>query len=292
VQEVLREPQNLARLGARAVHVGNIARSLVAARHVDTVLEQILPHYEHLDAIVFMVGASDIVHWIEKGTPAVIDDDLPTTTMFAKHPEGPFGWTPRTMALRRIASSWYHRVFQPYEVRERAGKRLGDARAMRQRAHEVLDEVPDPTPMLEGFEHWFHRLLVRAKSKAKHVIVVHQPWLERDFTPEEEKLMWSFATGRPYAEEVTRYYSHEVGWKLHRMVDESVTKLSARAGVDQVELMSQIPADFDHYYDEHHHTPRACALIGRLVAQAIMGSVEKQREPAPPKSRSTAPGAR
>jgi hypothetical protein len=277
LQEALREPANLGRLGVRAVHVGNIARSLVAARHIDKVLENILPHYDHLDAIVFMVGASDIVHWLEKGTPAVIDDDLPITTLFAQHPEGPYGWTPRTLALRRLASNWYHRVRRPVEVRESAGKRLGDARRMRGRALEVLDEVPDPAPMLDGFEHWFHRLLVRAKSKAAHVVVVRQPWLEGDFTDAEKQLLWSFAAGRPYAQEVTRYYSHEVGWELHRLVDRKVAALAEREGVEQVELMSEIPADFDHYYDEHHHTPRANAMIGRLVARAIIASVEKQQ---------------
>ena len=113
LQQTLRQPENLRRLGARNVHVGNIARSLVAARHIDTVLERILPHYEHLDAIVFMVGASDIVHWLEKGTPTVIDDVLPTNMLFAQHPDGPFGWGPRTLALRRIASAWRHRVQNP-----------------------------------------------------------------------------------------------------------------------------------------------------------------------------------
>ncbi len=276
MQEALRKPENLARLGARTVHVGNIARSLVAARHIDSVLEGILPHYDELDAIVFMVGASDIVHWLEKGTPTVIDDVLPMSNLFAQHPEGPFGWTPRTMALRRIASAWYHRVRRPVQVRERAGRRLGDARRMRARAKEILHDVRDPAPMIEGFEYWFQRLLERAKAKARHVVVVRQPWLERDFTAEEQKLLWSFATGRPYAEEVTRYYSHEVGWELHHLIDRSVSRLAKRAGVEQVDLMPIIPHDFEHYYDEHHHTPRGCALIGKVVAQAILTSVQHQ----------------
>jgi hypothetical protein len=125
------------------------------------------------------------------------------------------------------------------------------------------------------------------------VIVVRQPWLERDFTLEEEKLLWSFATGRPYSEEVTRYYAHEVGWELHRLVDKSVARLARRAGVEQVDLMPVVPHDFDHYYDEHHHTPRGCAIIGRVVAQAIVASVERDRardgDPAPvPDERGTA----
>jgi hypothetical protein len=277
VQRVLREPQNLQRLGAQTVHVGSIARSLVAARHIDTVLERILPHYDRLDAIVFMVGASDIVHWLEEGAPPVIEDDLPTSTLFARHPDGPFGWGPRTLALRRIASAWKRRLLHPIEKRGSAGRRLGEARRMRQRAEEILHEVPDPTPMIQGFEYWFARLLERAKAKAPNVIVARQPWLERDFTPAEEAQLWSFATGRPYAGEVTRYYAHEVGWQLHRLVDRSMAMLAERAHVTQVDLMSVVPGDFEHYYDEHHHTPRGCALIGDVIAQAILSSADKSK---------------
>jgi hypothetical protein len=234
-----------------------------------------------------MVGASDIVHWLEKGTPTVIDDVLPTDTLFAQHPDGPFGWGPRTLALRRIASAWRHRIQNPVQVREKAGRRLGEARRMRGRAKEILHEVPDPEPMIEGFEYWFHRLIERAKAKARHVVVVRQPWLEREFTPDEEKLLWGFATGRPYSEEVTRYYAHEVGWKLHRLVDRSVARVADRAGVAQVDLMPIVPHDFEHYYDEHHHTPRGCALIGKAVAQTILQAVEKQPHASKPASESS-----
>ena len=61
LQDALSRPENLARLRARHVHVGNIARSLVTTRHVDRILERTLDRYARIDAIVFLVGASDAV---------------------------------------------------------------------------------------------------------------------------------------------------------------------------------------------------------------------------------------
>jgi hypothetical protein len=92
--------------------------------------DRILPRYERLDAIVLMVGASDLVHWLEKGTPARIDrDELPLDSIFSQHPEGPFGWSRSTLALRRVAAACRRRVWRPVVRRRNAGRRCSSCRA-------------------------------------------------------------------------------------------------------------------------------------------------------------------
>ncbi len=278
LEEVLSEPDNLARLGARRVHVGNVARSLVTCRHVDRILEKTLDRYTKLDAIVFLVGASDVVTWMEQGTPPKIDESpIPASQVFAQHPEPPFEWTPSGAALRRIASSAKRRVLKPVERRERAGKRLADVRAMRAAATTILPSSPDPRPMLDHFERWFERCLVRARAKAPLVLAVRQPWLEKEFTPEEERWLWSYAVGRPYHQKCTTYFSHEAAWSLLRGVDQRAEKVATRLGVPQVELMPILPADFATWYDEQHHTPHGCRLVGEAVAQALVRAAERTR---------------
>ncbi|MDZ4774291.1 MAG: hypothetical protein SGI72_14270 [Planctomycetota bacterium] len=270
MQTELSTPENLGKLGAKAVHVGNIGRSLVTTRHVDAILERVLPRYAKLDAIVFMIGVSDLILWLESGAPEhLVENRIASSALFTQHPDGPFGWGPKTLALRRVASYWNRRLRQPTYVRERVGKRLTDARRMRSNAKEIIRETPDSTEMLERLEFWFEKLIARAQKKASYVLVVHQPWIERDFTPDEEKLLWSFGTGRPYAGEVTRYYSHDVAWKLHRLVHDRVAKVATRAGVAQLDVMKIVPADFEHYYDDHHHTPKGCRVIGEAVARTL-----------------------
>lgn len=278
LQEALSRPENLARLGARRVHVGNVARSLVTCRHVDRILEMTLPHYGRVDAIVFLVGASDVVTWMEQGTPARIDESpIPASQVFAQHPEGPFGWTPRTAALRRIASSAKRRTLKPVERRERAGKRLAEVRAMRANATTIVTTPPDPKPMLDNFERWFERCLVRARAKAPLVLAVRQPWLEKEFTPDEERWLWSYAVGRPYHQKCTTYFAHEAAWTLLRAVDLRASDVATRVGAAQLDLMPILPADFVTWYDEQHHTPHGCRLVGEAVAEAVVRESEKTR---------------
>ena len=273
LQEALSRPENLARLGARRVHVGNVARSLVTCRHVDRILEGTLDRYPRLDAIVFLVGASDVVTWMEQGTPARIDEPpIPPAQVFAAHPEGPFGWTPKKAALRRIASGLKRRVLKPVEVRERAGKRLAEVRAMRANATTLIRTPPDPAPMVDHFERWFARCLERARRKSPLVLAVRQPWLEKRFAPDEERWLWSYAVGRPYHQTCTTYFAHEAAWQLLRAVDRRAAEVAERLGVAQLDLMPVLPADFATWYDEQHHTPAGCRLVGEAVAAALVAA--------------------
>ncbi len=56
-------------LGVPAVHVGNIARSGIGSRQLDVILEHVLPRYGRVAALVIMVGASDMLRWLEEGAP-------------------------------------------------------------------------------------------------------------------------------------------------------------------------------------------------------------------------------
>ncbi|MCY2960336.1 MAG: hypothetical protein NTY35_09240 [Planctomycetota bacterium] len=279
LQETLSAPENLARLGARRVHVGNIARSLVTCRHVDRILEKTLDRYSKLDAIVFLVGASDVVTWMEQGTPAKIDDSpIPASQVFAQHPEPPFTWDAQGAALRRIASSAKRRLLKPMDVRERAGKRLAEVRAMRAAATKLVTTPPDAAPMLDNFEKWFERCLVRARAKAPLVLAVRQPWLEKQFTPEEERWLWSYAVGRPYHQKCTTYFSHEAAWSLLRAVDRRADEVAQRLRIPQVDLMPLLPPDFVTWYDEQHHTPHGCRLVGEAVAWALVRASDPSRK--------------
>jgi hypothetical protein len=276
VAHELARPEALARLGARRVHVGNAARSLVACAEIERMLAATLPRYDRLDAVVFMVGASDVVHWLESGTPpAIAERPIPASQVFGWHPEGPFGWGPRTLALRRIASYWNKRLRRPVEVRRRAGKRLAEARAMRARAKVVLDTTPDPAPMLAHFERHLRALIGLVRARGARVVVARQPWLEKSLTPEERALLWNFGAGRPYAQEVTTYFAHETVWKLLAAVDRRASEVARELGVEEVELNACVPRDFDHYYDEVHHTPRGCLLVGRAVAERILAGAPR-----------------
>src|SRR5262245_60903990 len=169
-QRFLNRAANLELLGVRRAHVGNVGRSLATCRHLNRMLERILPRTERLDAVVIMAGAADLVDWLARGAPKEIADDGRTSDVFADHPEGPFGWTPRTLALRRLAGRFVRRFLRPAQVRANGGKALEAARERRARAKEFLDEMPDPEPLLRLVEDGLRELIARSLARARTVV--------------------------------------------------------------------------------------------------------------------------
>lgn len=276
IQRELSTPERLARLGARRVHVGNVARSLVPCETIHELLTKTLPRYERLDAIVFMVGASDVVAWLEAGTPPVLaPNPVPTDRTFAEHPETRFRWSPSGLALRRVLARLKRRFLPTVDVKERAGKRMVEYRAMRARAREILTEVPDPAPLVTYFDRHFRAMIELARAHADRVIVARQPWLDREFTPDEAARLWNFGRGRPYREEVEVYYAHAVVAELMRTVDGRQRALAHELGVEEIDLPATIPCDFDHYYDYLHFTQAGCAAVGRAVADRLAAAADE-----------------
>lgn len=278
LERELSRPESLAALHAERVHVGNAARSLVTCRHLDTLVERHLAGRERLDAIVILAGASDVVSWLEHDAPAVIDEaPIPPQRLFGWHPDGPFGWKPSKLALRRAAVLVRSLVLHPLDRRSNVGRRLAEQRRMRAEATTIVRELPDPTPLVRHFDLWFERLVRRCQRHARLVVVARQPWLERDLTPAEERRLWSFAAGRPHEGVVTKYFAREVAWRLLGLVDERARSIARDLGVASLDLNAHVAPTFENYYDDLHHTPAGCRKIGAAVAQAVIGAANERR---------------
>jgi hypothetical protein len=273
IERRLNEPNNLARLGVHRVYVGNVARSLLTVEHIERIFDCILDRYERIDAILLMVGASDLVHWLEKGTPSAIDGyELPRESIFGQHPEGPFGWSPRSFALWRIVASLRRKIFHPIVEHENAGRRISRARQAKARTKSRVGEVADPAPMLERFEKNLRSLVARAKSRSKRVVLVRQPWLDKTLTPEEERHLWMFGVGAGSTRNAASaaYYSLDVVWNLMRQVDDRIVAVAKELGVETIDLRPIVPPNFELWYDEMHHTAAGCERIGNAVAERLL----------------------
>jgi len=252
--------------------VGNIGRSGVATSELDLIFERVLPRYQHLDALVVMVGAGDVVQWLERGAPLPYPPTpIPAHRCFSCHPEGPFGWRPDTWAVSELLRRLRRRWLRPIEVSERAGHWYAGARAMRARAREVRTTVPDPAVMLERFEHHLRRSLLRARAQARRVLVLPQPWFEKeDYTPDEAGQLWHGGMGLAWREPVTVYYSLEVMNHLMRLVYAKAAQVAEQLGLEQVDLRPLIKASLDNYYDHVHFTPAGSAAVAWAVADALL----------------------
>ena len=267
---LLETPDNLRELGASRVHVGSIARSGVGSEALSLILERVLPRYPRLQAIIILVGASDVLRWMEQGAPPAPPTASTTSDVFMSHPEKTFAWRPKRLAVVELLLRWRQRLLPPVEVRERAGSWIGKARAMRANAKVIRTAMPDAEPMLSHFERCLGEAIRLAKAHADRVLVVRQPWFDRDLTPEEAAQMWHGGVGQAWKEEVTVYYSHEILARLMALLDERASRVARELGVSQLDLRPAVPASLETYYDFFHLTPAGARAAAPAVATALV----------------------
>lgn len=276
LEHLLSTPAALAHLGVPRVHIGNIAKAILPCEQITMLLSRVFPRYDELDAIFVMVGASDVIRWLEKKTPAKIKEGAFTpSSIFEVHPEGPWGWSPKQTALWHLASRVNTRLRKPEFVRKNTGDWLHRVRKMRARAETLLPELPDPKPMLDHFEKFYREMLRLSKGKARRVIVVRQPWFDKEHTPEEAALLWNFGMGRPYIEEVKTYAEMKAVCKLLRQVDERARIINEEMGVEQLDLMPILERSAKVYYDMLHFTPAGAKAVADAVAEAVLDGTGK-----------------
>lgn len=273
-QRVLRQPEQLAALGVSRVHVGNVARAILPCQELELMLRLMLPRYRRLDVVLIMVGASDLVRWMEQGMPDPIPERSPELSrLFEQHPEGPWGVRPSQTALWRIASGLNRRLRRPVVTRPKSGGWLHRVRKMRASAPHLIDVEPDATAMLDHFERNLTALVRTARTRASRVILVRQPWLGAPLSPAAEAMMWNFGLGRPYREEVTTYFTPRIVDQLMRRVDARAVEVAVATGAEQLDLMPWLERSPRTFYDYLHLTPQGAEAVGRAVAAVIAGPV-------------------
>ncbi len=270
LQRLLERPRHLKILGASQVHVGCIARSGVGSEALDLIFEKVLPRYPHLELIVVMVGASDVLRWFEQNAPAKTQP-VRVNDVFRCHPEGRFGWAPRQLAIGELLRRARRRWLRPVDVHQRTGHWLTQARAMRAGATTIKETTPDPMPMLAHFEQHFRQLLQRAHDHADRVLVVRQPWFRRPLSAEETACMWHGGVGQAWREAITTYYSLDAFTRVMSRLDQRVVEITESLGVETLDLTSSLEQNLDTYYDGFHLTSKGGRQVATAVSAAILG---------------------
>src|SRR5256885_14465835 len=142
-----------------------------------------------------------------------------------------------------------HRWLRPLEVREDAGKWLPAARKMRAEARDVRTSLPDPRGLLDGFEFHFRRALQRARAHADRVLVLRQPWFEKEYTAEEAAWFWHGGVGKAWKQTVTTYFSLDVVNQVMHLLDARVARVAEQLGGEYCDLRGGLGARPEKYYD-------------------------------------------
>ena len=269
-ERVLSRPERLRELGVDRVHIGNIGRAILPCHELHQLLTHILPRYERLDAILIMVGASDIVSWLGEKMPAKLRESaVPSGNIFEQHPDGPWSFSLKNTALWQLVSTQHRRLLRPLTVAPKSGDWLHRVRAMRAGATQMIDESADPTPMLDRFEKWLRAIVTLCASKTRRVVIVRQPWLGDTGSPHLEKMLWNFGIGRPYKEDVKVYCTPALAARLMELADARTARVAADLGVHQIDLIPVLERSARTYYDFLHFTPVGAEVVGRVVAELL-----------------------
>jgi len=271
LQTMLQQPNRLPALRASAVHVGSIARSGVGSEVLDAIFARVLPKYARLSAIVILVGASDVLQWLEQGAPPSGGSPPRLSEILRCPSDMAFGWTPSRLALVEVAARMRRRWVRPLQVQKRTGRWIGAARAMRARAKAIRPALPPPAAMLNRFEIHFRNTIRRAQAHADRVIVVRQSWFDKDPNAEELAHMWHGGVGQAWREEVTTYYSIDVTRRLMALLDRRATRVAEECRVEQIDLRTVLEPTLGNYYDFFHLTPAGARTVAEAVAATLIG---------------------
>ncbi len=278
VERRLSTPEALARIGKPRVHVGNIARSGLRVEHLQVLFERSLPRYPRLDLVVLMVGASDLITWVERKMPRVVTEPTPAAgRIYEHHPEGPWGWGWRTSAIGLVARELARSLLHPVTHSHGVGAWLTAARKMRAEAPRVITETPDASVMLDHMEVGLRAMLRTARAVSNRVLLVRQPWLGKQLTAEEQKLMWNYGFGRPYKEQVDTYLSPAVIDDLLTQVASRCGAVAREMGAEELDLLPQLERTGRTFYDFMHFTAYGSERVGELVAEAILEGTRQRR---------------
>jgi hypothetical protein len=157
------------------------------------------------------------------------------------------------------------------EVRQRAGRWIGKARAMRAKATEFRDTVPDSAPLTQAFAANLDAVIQQALQRADHVIVVRQPWFDNSSpSAEESALFWNGGVGNPQSDNITTYYSDRVLIELLSAIDRTTVEVARRRGLTALNLRDDLPSVVANYYDQFHYTNQGARIVAERVGDEIM----------------------
>jgi hypothetical protein len=259
-----------------------------------------LPRYERLDVVIIMVGASNVLRWLEEGAPSDRPaSTLPDTECFAWQPAGPFSWHPKRTATAELARRLRLRVLRPIEEKTRAGRFMTRARAMRARAKltgQFSATVGDPSAMLDAWDRSLRDALVSAMLRGDRVILARQPWFDKpSYSADEEAQFWHGGFGDAYEVEVTRFCSSETLAQLMAQIDGRATKVAEELGVEHVNLRAILEPTLTDYYDQYHFTAKGAAKLAAALASVLLhkaASTTTQHAAAPTSTRTDGGGIR
>jgi len=272
LQRNLNAPSALSTLKAIQVHVGSLAKAFVGSATLSLMLRFVLPQYRKIDAVVIMVGASDILSWLQRSAPEnPISAAVGVREVFQSNPETRYRWYP--LKDTACAECWRRaRGLFGWEAKHcGAGSSIARLRSMRWRATTIKTEVPVHTTLLDNFARSLGMAVRLSQEAGARVLVIPQPWLPTEnLTEEEKRRLWNGAEGNPHKQNVSTYYSSELVAQLLSEVNEVACRVAVENGAQIVHIHNCLTPPTACFYDDFHFTPLGARIVADVVSKAFL----------------------
>ncbi len=256
----------------RRVWVGNLGHGGFHSRHFVIQMRYMLDQYDP-DVVIILMGANDLGLLLSEGMaydPHFIHNDakmrnLLLESFFIEKPLSAM-IDPGTMSVK----STYLWALGT-EIRDRLAQRyirnvnLHDTnfyskyRTMRQNAWLIIDDVPDLTLGLEGYNRNVREIIRLAKDHGVHLVLMTEATLYKpDMNPEEIDQMWAGWIG---PRDLNAYFSARVLGFVMDAHNKLLLEICAEEKIDCIDLASALPKSTDVFFDHVHFTDYGSSLV-------------------------------
>lgn len=265
----LRKAPPSARGGGSMVHVDNFGRSGYLCKDAQRLLSKITPGIGKINVIVLLVGAGDMIRWMEQGGPENGPEPGTDREIFALTPNPSTTWY-KLGALKLLFTRTKQSLTKATSVRPEVGTALEDARASRQLNRLNLLSLPNARGMLSTFEDTLRDLIHTCQQLAPRVVLVQQPHFGRLPSEAEQALMWNFRNHQVSDQNEACYYDHSDVMALMETVNNTVARVGEQMSVTAiVDGQQAVTAGPESFYDFMHLNPTGAELLGKQVSEAI-----------------------
>lgn len=264
------------------VWVGNIGKSGLDTRHNIFHLQYFVPQMQKIDAVVILVGVNDMGHFALETAPEKTTEAIELSRAFwqiprVDPPNDPFYKKTALWHLgRRIRYAWDQQQ-QPVRgfVQDTDGAVYTGLRARRQRA-QIIDDLPDLTPMLKAYANNLNRLVDLAQPQFVRLIFMTQPSMwDPQMSASNAALLWQGVTEMPGAlkgpaDHPDRYYSIRALDRAMTQYNDVVLGVCRARNVECVDLARMLPRDTTVFYDDVHFNASGAKQVADTLARYLL----------------------
>ncbi len=258
--------------GRGSVLVNNVARSGFGSDKMLHVLRHIVPQHSHLDAVVMMVGASDILNWLKYRAPeGLAPSQAGDRDCFEFYPGKKYRlWPLRFTALADCWRYWRPGFLRRVEIREEVGKHMVRLRQQRQEAKTLLHDVTVPDAVLQRFAENIEEAIGICQRTGARVFFVPQPYMDLTrVSAEAQSRIWNAAVGDPHKTNPQEYFSTPTVYRLMDEINSVAVQTAQKCGATPVVVQSLMEPPADCFFDEYHFTPYGASIVARAIAAAV-----------------------